>query len=226
MSLTNVYTIEKTRKKILEVALELFQNRGIEETQMKDVAQAANISRGSLYRYYKDKFSLSLDVYASVRANSSELAAPLLSKLQDKNICGLEKMYRAFQILIEMLNNKDSVFLSQFDYYYSFLQAPKDFGKQIESHINTKFQQTLTEVISLGQADGSIDNNIPNHILFVTVLNAITALCQRIIMRKELLREINKSDVDEILKLHTKLLFKGIMGPNVPNNFREYLDLL
>lgn len=46
---------EATRRQILDTALELFRERGFEETTIRDIAGRAGLSLGSAYYYFKSK---------------------------------------------------------------------------------------------------------------------------------------------------------------------------
>ncbi len=46
---------EVTRRQILETALALFRERGFEETTIRDIASAAQLSLGAAYYYFKSK---------------------------------------------------------------------------------------------------------------------------------------------------------------------------
>lgn len=45
----------ETRKKILHCALELFEKKGYDKVTMVEIAEAAEVAVGSIYRYYKSK---------------------------------------------------------------------------------------------------------------------------------------------------------------------------
>ena len=46
---------EATRRQILDTALELFRERGFEETTIRDIASGAGLSLGAAYYYFKSK---------------------------------------------------------------------------------------------------------------------------------------------------------------------------
>jgi len=52
-----------TREKIIQAAIELFQERGYEKTTSNDVAAAAGVSVGSFYVYFTDKRHLLLVIF-------------------------------------------------------------------------------------------------------------------------------------------------------------------
>ena len=61
-----------TRAHLLACALELFQQRGVEATTMRDIAKAAGMSLGAAYYYFPSKEAL---VFAYYEDNQAELEA-------------------------------------------------------------------------------------------------------------------------------------------------------
>jgi AcrR family transcriptional regulator len=64
---------EQTRALILETAVELFRERGYEETTMRAVAERAGVALGSAYYYFRSKEELVQNFYA--RTHQEHLAA-------------------------------------------------------------------------------------------------------------------------------------------------------
>jgi len=58
---------ERTRARILEAALRLFQEKGIAETSMSDIERAAGVSKGALYFHFDSKEALVLAALAKAR---------------------------------------------------------------------------------------------------------------------------------------------------------------
>lgn len=56
---------EKTRKQILSMALQLFKRDGYEQTTMEAIAEAAEVSPSTLYRYFPSKDLILLDPVAT-----------------------------------------------------------------------------------------------------------------------------------------------------------------
>ena len=61
---------DATRRKLLERALKLFQQRGVEATTMRDIAKASGMSLGAAYYYFPSKEAL---VFAYYEDNQAEL---------------------------------------------------------------------------------------------------------------------------------------------------------
>jgi len=54
-----------TRRKIHQAALRLFVDKGVAEATVRDLAQAAGIAEGTLYRHYASKDALVVDLFAT-----------------------------------------------------------------------------------------------------------------------------------------------------------------
>lgn len=64
---------QQTKSAILEAALELFRERGYEQTTMRDIAEKANVALGNTYYYYRSKEHLIQAFYH--RSHEEHLAA-------------------------------------------------------------------------------------------------------------------------------------------------------
>jgi AcrR family transcriptional regulator len=51
---------ERTKERILEAALELFREKGVEQTTTKEISRKAGIAEGTLFNYFKTKEDLAL----------------------------------------------------------------------------------------------------------------------------------------------------------------------
>jgi AcrR family transcriptional regulator len=85
---------EDTRRKIYEAAMELFREKGFEETTMRDIAAKAGVALGGAYYYFSSKDAIVLEFYREMQEASSEpIVAALVGrkKLKDRIRCVLEK---------------------------------------------------------------------------------------------------------------------------------------
>src|SRR5205085_11389327 len=54
---------KQTKEKIVQAAIQLFQERGYEKTTSNDIAASAGVSVGSFYVYFTDKRQLLLTIF-------------------------------------------------------------------------------------------------------------------------------------------------------------------
>ena len=78
---------EDTRRKIYEAAMELFREKGFEETTMRDIAANAGVALGGAYYYFSSKDAIVLAFYREMQETSTPLVGGALTdkkKLKDR----------------------------------------------------------------------------------------------------------------------------------------------
>ena len=84
---------EDTRRKIYEAAMELFREKGFEETTMRDIAAKAGVALGGAYYYFTSKDAIVLEFYREMQESSNPLVLGALEgkkKLGDRIRCIVE----------------------------------------------------------------------------------------------------------------------------------------
>jgi AcrR family transcriptional regulator len=87
---------EDTRRKIYEAALELFREKGFEQTTMRDIAAKAGVALGGAYYYFASKEAIVLAFYHQMQEGSHEDILKAMAghkKLKDRIRCVLEKRF-------------------------------------------------------------------------------------------------------------------------------------
>lgn len=85
---------EDTRRKIYEAAMEMFRDKGFDETTMRDIAGKAGVALGSTYYYFSSKDAIVLAFYHELQENSHESIVQTLAgqkKLKDRIRCVIDK---------------------------------------------------------------------------------------------------------------------------------------
>src|SRR5215468_12059680 len=77
---------EQTRAVILETALELFRERGYEETTMRAIAERAEVSLGNAYYYFKSKEHLIQAFYSRLQDAHLAASADILESERDLKV--------------------------------------------------------------------------------------------------------------------------------------------
>ena len=74
---------EQTRRRILEAALALFQQRGFTETTMRDIAKEAGVALGAAYYYFDSKDAIVMAFYEQAQQEWVPAAEKALSGSKD-----------------------------------------------------------------------------------------------------------------------------------------------
>jgi len=98
--LRNTNRAEDTRRKIYDSALQLFRQKGFEQTTMRDVAQAAGVALGAAYYYFSSKEDIVLAFYSEMQEGSHEAVLQAMQqhkKMKDRIRCVLEKRFELLE---------------------------------------------------------------------------------------------------------------------------------
>jgi AcrR family transcriptional regulator len=91
---------EDTRRKIYEAAMQMFREKGFDETTMRDIAGKAGVALGGTYYYYSSKDAIVLAFYREMQESSTSLVAEALAdkkKLKDRIRALLEQRLRLLE---------------------------------------------------------------------------------------------------------------------------------
>jgi len=62
---------QETKERIERTALQLFVERGVAETSVREIAEAADVSQGAMYNHYASKDELAWSLFATNMADAA-----------------------------------------------------------------------------------------------------------------------------------------------------------
>lgn len=80
--------VSKTRDKLIEVAKQLFANKGVENTTMNDIAAASEKGRRTIYTYFKNK----REIYNAVVESQSTAIISILKEISESDLPHPERL--------------------------------------------------------------------------------------------------------------------------------------
>lgn len=73
---------EETRSSIIDCAIDLFKEKGFQETSMEEIAEKVDVSKATLYNYFQDKGSILVAYFQSIIIDyGKEIKASFTGKL-------------------------------------------------------------------------------------------------------------------------------------------------
>lgn len=151
--------VAKTRDKLIEVARQLFVNKGVENTTMNDIANASDKGRRTIYTYFKNK----KEIYNAVLENESEQLVSKLRDIFELNISPSDKLMRFFDVRFNIINEV----ASQDDYLRRFFVRDVKRIEKIRRLASEKEREILKMIIDEGVALGHFDAHQGMRFLFV-----------------------------------------------------------
>lgn len=145
------YMVLKTREKLIEVARQLFANKGIENTTMNDIANASDKGRRTIYTYFKNK----KEIYNAVIERESEHLVSRLREIVTLNISPVEKLRRFLEIRFDLIKDSSS---AQNDPLKRFFMRDVKRGERIRKLALEKERVLLSEILKEGISQGFFDS--------------------------------------------------------------------
>jgi len=140
----------KTKELIARTALKLFVEKGITETTIRDLAAAAQIAEGTLYRHYESKDALAWELFSE---NFTSFAREL-DRLQEEHGTARAK--------IEAMVRQFCAFFDQDPVMFSYLLlAQHEQFKKVTPEMPSPIR-VVREVIEAGMARGEIPERDAN----------------------------------------------------------------
>ncbi len=144
--------VSKTRDKLIEVARQLFANKGVENTTMNDIAAASEKGRRTIYTYFKNK----REIYNAVIEKQSDKIIENLRSIASSSLDPVQKLEQylsqRFQLVVDYVPKHDMVLRHLFDRDLRRMEKIHRLAVLKEEEM---FRSLLEEGINLGAFDRS-----------------------------------------------------------------------
>ncbi|MBQ7042339.1 MAG: TetR/AcrR family transcriptional regulator [Muribaculaceae bacterium] len=134
----------KTRERLIEVARQLFTNKGIENTTMTDIANASDKGRRTIYTYFKNK----REIYNAVIEQESEQLVSQLRDINSLKASPTEKLRNFLVLRFEMFNDT----LSRQDSFRALFNREVKRVGRIRKLVTSKEIEILKAILDEGVA--------------------------------------------------------------------------
>src|SRR5579859_27893 len=97
---------DATRRRIYEAALEMFRDKGFEQTTMRDIARQSGVALGAAYYYFSSKEAIVLAFYQEMQEHGHQVTIEAMSahrKLRDRIQIVLEKRFELLEPNLKFL---------------------------------------------------------------------------------------------------------------------------
>ena len=190
---------QRVTQRIIAAAMELFKTRGCQQTTMDDIADKAEISRGTLFNYFPSKDALLLPWGQEI----------LQEYIQPKLTAYLDTQPSTIQVLQFLFVGMSENFPASPDVIRAFMdEALKPKNKPHMELARTGTLGIIAQVLRYGQARGEVRTDIP----LETMANYVGALQAGL-----LFRPLESTPPDDSLQEIARLLLfieAGLAAPS------------
>jgi AcrR family transcriptional regulator len=147
---------EETRKKIIDVAMDLFEKQGFGSTSMDQIADEVDIAKGTLYNYFPAKEAI-LDEF--MQRSFRDKFSARTGRFQDLPDTRARMIF-IFSTLLEGIERQKEIFERYMVYR---IQSMLSF--RLDEGADSGFSLLGLEIIRLGQENGDLRRDLPAGIL-------------------------------------------------------------
>jgi TetR/AcrR family transcriptional regulator len=211
---------EHRKEEIVDAAEKLFFEKGLQAATVDEIAEAAELSKGTIYLYYKSKEDLYLavvmrglgilyDMFKAKIQGDSDVVKQLMG-LQETFLEFFEKHRRYFRMM-------------------HFLQAPQ-FHKQVSEEMmqecsleNQKIWNIATTLLERGIKEGILIPNLNAVEIVIILWSSATQLLMRIDMESDRWIENMNIDLRRVLRISNSLILGSLLTPEARQTHAELL---
>ncbi|GAA5521857.1 TetR/AcrR family transcriptional regulator [Aliifodinibius salicampi] len=148
---------EQRRNTIIDAAEKVIFEKGIEQSTMEEIAHEAELSKGTLYLYFKSKNEL----YTAIAQRGSDILNRRFAKMFAGDFTGLELIRKIGETYLNFVNENPDYFRA-FMYYESMSDVEELQESEIAGHCEENRREALgfmIRALQIGMQDGTIDES-------------------------------------------------------------------
>jgi AcrR family transcriptional regulator len=204
---------ERQRRRILEAAETLFDERGIDRVTVADIVNRAGIRASTLYEYFSNKDDVVWAILAGILADSAERAKHAM----DIADTALAKITALLEFMAGGLANDPSKirFMAQFDAMYA-RHWPAERLLSIEAQVSPEGFQYFAALIREGIADGSLRADLDPDLTLHAVINAVIGAQRRLASLGHRVELEYGQPVDRLFRETIRIILLGLRATKRP----------
>ncbi|MEE9431950.1 MAG: TetR/AcrR family transcriptional regulator [Melioribacteraceae bacterium] len=184
---------QQRRLNIIDASEKVFLTKGFDQTTMDDIAEQAELSKGTLYLYFKSKEEL----YAEIIKRGEKILANLFKKAVKKEKNGLCKVRGIGKAFIKFFNIHK-------EYHEALLFGHSRTHTTNETSCNDcknvgESNQVFVDAIEEGINDGSIRNNVDPLKTSLLLWAQLMGVMQMIQVQGTFLKDYYKTSSEDLL---------------------------
>ena len=212
---------ERQRRRILNAAEKLFDERGIDRTTMAEIISVSGLRASTLYEYFSKKEDIAWAIFSQVL----EVDAANVKKCVDRATTGLAKITALLQYMADELSNNQAKirFVAQFDAMYA-RDGPVERLLTLEGQLNDHGFKIFGTLIREGIADGSLRSDLDPELTLHAVINAVLGAQRRLASLGAKVETEYGQPINRLFQEMVRIILLGLSAteyPNITSHLRE-----
>lgn len=194
---------KQRRNEIIDAAEHVFFSRGLDVATMDDVARAAELSKGTLYLYFKNKE----DLYLAVLARGMEILKDKFESAVAAEETGLAKIASLGRAYFEFGRSHPDYFNAMLHFESSKSPTDSDAGNEAACHhLSDQLFEITANAVRTGVEDGSIRHNVDPVTIALTLYGLSTGLMQIVALKGPMIEQDHGRDPSQLIETFFELI--------------------
>lgn len=200
---------EQRRNDIVDAAEKVFFKKGLNNSTMDEVANEAELSKGTLYLYFKSKE----EIHFEIKVRALNILKKMFRKSISEQKSGFENCVEIGKAYVDFVN-KHRDYYKAIIYFESIDCAVCEFRDKCEDLFKENNPLSFfVQTINKGIADGTIRSDIPASVLAQTVWAQTNGVLQ-FISTKQIILEFSGVKAEDIIKSQFEIIKRGLKNEN------------
>lgn len=196
---------EQRKNDIINAAEKVFFQKGLNNSTMDEVAKEAELSKGTLYLYFKSKE----EIYFEIKLRAINILNGMFKESISVNKTGFENCMEIGKTYVKFLNEYSNYFKVMV-YFESNDCKVCEFKDKCENFFKEDNPLNFfIQIINQGIADGSIRNDIPANVLAQSLWAQTNGILQYISTKQKIL-EFTGVEAEDIINGQYEVITRGI----------------
>jgi AcrR family transcriptional regulator len=204
---------ERQRRRILDAAGELFDERGIDRVTMADITAASGVQPSTTYQYFSNKE----EVVWTILRETMEERGTCAKRLLESAATAESRISLFFGFFEDELvkNPLKARFMAQFDAMYA-RDWPAERLLALESQIFPEPFDYFSTLVREGIADGSLRSDLNPDLTMHAVINAVIGTQRRLASLGNKVELEYGHPIDRMFRETLRILLLGMRAPEKP----------
>ena len=212
---------EQRREDILDAAQRVFFEKGLQSATMDEIADTAELSKGTLYLYYSSKE----DLYLAVMMRGMLILHEMFKARISTEPTTLQAIVGIMDTLGEFFHLHPKYFrMMNFLQNTQFHSQISDEMRESISRVNQDIWNLAINLFQRGIEEGILASDLKAGETAVAIWSSATSLMMRIDLEYDMWKNRMKIDLKEVLRISNSLLLDAILTPQAKVTYGAMFD--
>jgi len=205
------------RETIIDAAEEVINEKGFDAATVDEIAERAELGKGTLYLYFKSKAS----IYLAISERGSKILNSEMAKILTLDLTGLEMLRKLGEKYLKFIQT-NPIYFNAFAFYENMMDQEKLAESEIAQNCEKHAREAMTYIVrslQIGMQDGSVDSSYDPKELGVIIWGASKGIVQMAFLKNKghyykMLDEVDFS-LESLIVSFIELIGSGISAKNM-----------